>query len=44
MFIVKYRQGNQFVIEKYDFADWRDHRAARLITLGFVVTLSKVRA
>ena len=43
MFIVKYRQRNHFVIEHYDFADLRDHRAARLITLGFAVTMSKAR-
>ena len=41
MFTVKYKLGNQFCIEKYDYAAWRDRRAARLITQGFTVTLAK---
>jgi hypothetical protein len=44
MFTVKYRKDNRFIIESYDFADWRDHRAARLITLGFAVTLAVKKA
>lgn len=43
MYTVKFRQGNRFVIEHYDFVEWRDHRALRLITRGIVVTLAKTK-
>jgi hypothetical protein len=43
MYTVKYREGKRFIIEHYDFAAWRDHRAARLIMRGIAVTLSKIK-
>lgn len=43
MYTVKYREGNRFIIERYDVAEWRDNRAARLITRGIGVTLSKTK-
>jgi hypothetical protein len=43
MYTVKYREGNRFIVEHYPVAEWRDHRASRLITRGVVVTLSKVK-
>jgi hypothetical protein len=43
MYTVKFRQGNRFIVERYPVAEWRDHRAARLITRGVAVTLSKVK-
>lgn len=43
MYTVKFRQGNHFIIEHYDVAAWRDHRALRLIMCGFIVTLSKTK-
>lgn len=43
MYTVKFRDGNRFVVEHYDVADWRDTRAAQLLTDGFAVTLSKTK-
>jgi hypothetical protein len=41
MYTVKYKLDGRFHIEHYDHAEWRDHRACRLIMRGIAVTLSK---
>ncbi|SAK98471.1 hypothetical protein AWB80_07529 [Caballeronia pedi] len=41
MYTVKYCINGCPHIERYERPEWRDHRAARLLALGFAITIKK---